>query len=187
MPSYLNAKKTAQAVIQAKVELRKKGDILKFAKAFFNLFDLKEPIINDIEFLDIILEDHALFMVSWQFKKAYSIRISKTKKKYKSAIGAFIVRLPSESISVEVVVSNTWKKKRFNIELTKKKLDKRQAATLIRNIPYISFQNINQFDIRIENLDVKCTIPTPCSILSEIELTIPQMTITNEHFKYTPI
>src|SRR5690349_4990238 len=99
---------------------------------FRQLFHLRKPTISRLDYLDIVIQDKMLFLISWQFPRKYRLKISKHHKTYFSASGSVVVKLPPYTKSIHLTVSSVWRKTKITVPLKKVALDPQTAKWLIQ-------------------------------------------------------
>jgi hypothetical protein len=141
----------------------------KLVSFFFwikNSFVFQKPRFLDLEYVDYIIGDKPYFLISWNIKYAYKIKVKNTKfsslKKHSSAY----IAIPSEIDILEVSISNCWRSERqfitlkrvlisdkieFNIEPTGD-LKKRTEVMIPSLITSSKKVTINALNARIKNL-----------------------------------
>jgi hypothetical protein len=151
---------------------------------FLQVFNFRPPRIYNIDILDVVIEQHVLLLVSWEFKRKYCIHIKGIKKTYRSQHGSVVVKLPSTADNVQVTVRNFWRKRRFVTSLAKQKIDGPTAAALI--------QQLNPMLLPIVDNTIFSVITNPVSVSSGniklhhplIKSAIPTTAYNHENFKY---
>src|SRR5688500_3670343 len=112
---------------------------------FARAFDVSAPRVLALECIDLVIEDHALLLLSWEFAKAYKVSVPLVKKKYRLRHGSVVLKIPADANTITVFVHNTWRKKRFAFELKKIVMDKETANVLIRELHLMPLPSVHPF------------------------------------------
>lgn len=109
--------------------------------SFRKILSFRSPIIHRLEYIDIVIDEKVLLLLTWDFEKKYSVSIPSIGKVYCNKSGAVIVKIPSHIHTVLVLVRNGWRKRKIQIQLAKVKLDSVTASMLIQQFqPFVMLQ-----------------------------------------------
>lgn len=90
--------------------------------------------IYHLEYIDIVVQDKMLFLITWHFKKAYRLSLPQLKTSFRKKAGAFVLKIPDSVQTLDIRISNLWTKKKFRVGLKKHILDNVSAKQLIRQL-----------------------------------------------------
>lgn len=138
-------------------------------KFFKKLLDFKKPTIINLDYLDIVLEDKRLFLLSWHFTRQYKLSIPSLKKKWNRQSGSVVFKIYNLNKPFKIVIASFLRKKIIIVNLKQLKLDPKTSASLIHQFYPFSM---------------------PTSLIKEVKLNIakPEIITPNEiHNKYSHI
>jgi hypothetical protein len=124
----------------------------KISRFFRNLFDFSKPVIYELECMDLIIEDHALLLLSWQFKNRYTVKVCEAKASYGSVTGSAIIKLSQEYDDITVIVSNFWRKRKKKLPLRKIQMDESTVQLLISELHLMPLPAVNQFNVELKKI-----------------------------------
>ena len=147
-----------------------------------NFFNFRKPIVSRLEYIDIVIQDKMLLLLSWEFPRRFWLRVSAPHKRYFSISGSVVLKIPKATTRIHVTVSNWWKKVHYTVELKKLSLDAITAKWLIHQLnpmqmPTSMIKAIDPDNLKPEicNFFFQSTTPLPCykdcGALSTPELT----------------
>ncbi len=96
-----------------------------------NLFDFNKPKFLKLDYIDIVVENKILFLVSWKSKSHNKIKIPRFRRTYHNHETAVILKLPPHTDELTITLHSLWRKRRYKILLKKIKLDKETSLHLI--------------------------------------------------------
>ncbi len=88
------------------------------------VFDLRRPQFRRLDFIDIVLENKLLLLLSWDIAHATKIRIRPGKAYYRNTCGAAICKLPMGAESVDIRINNLWRATTISLPLKRITVDK---------------------------------------------------------------
>ncbi len=97
---------------------------LRLLKKTTLLFDLRRPRFRRLDFIDIVLENNLLLLLSWEINHATKIRVKPGKAYYRNACGAAICKLPMGTDSVDIRINNLWRVTTISLPLKRVTVDK---------------------------------------------------------------
>ena len=86
-------------------------------KSIFNLLTFNKPRFTILHYADFVINDRAYFLITWQFKSAYKLKIKSLNYTSFKANGSAYVLIPGEINQIDLVISNLWKSKHRGIRL----------------------------------------------------------------------
>jgi hypothetical protein len=151
--------------------------------AFRYFFLFRRPYFSQLDFIDLIIDNKAIFLIAWQIKRGHKIQIKPISKSHRRKEGALLLQIPSEIHSVEIIASNIWRKTRKTIYLKHTHFDDVSSSSLIKQFKPVTTTYIKQKTVSVRNKlsRVKRIIPCIKSIKIRPVTTIKLKT---EKFKY---
>lgn len=95
------------------------------------LFDFGKPKFLNLDYIDIVVEEKALFLISWKFKRYHKVKINPLNKTYNNHETAIVVKLPASTAELIITLHSFWRKRKYCVLLKKVKLDKTISQHLI--------------------------------------------------------
>ncbi|NRF37754.1 hypothetical protein [Pedobacter foliorum] len=94
----------------------------KLASFFFwmrNSFVFQKPRFLDLEYVDYVIGSKPFFLISWNIRYAYKVRVKNTKFSSLETHSSAYIAIPVETDVLEVIISNSWRSERQFIKLTR--------------------------------------------------------------------
>jgi hypothetical protein len=113
-------------------------------------FQFKKPSFIVLDFVDLIIDDHPIFLIVWKIKHGYKLTIKPIKGNY-SQSGSLVLKIPKNIYSIELIASNFWRSNKKPIEFKHFKFDKETASYLIQKFQPISTIEIKRTIVLIKN------------------------------------
>jgi hypothetical protein len=137
-------------------------------KFFRRLFDFHKPMIIDLEWIGLVVENKRLLLLCWQFGKDYRLSVPLLNKSWKGSSNAIVVKLPTFPEKLTVVIKSWWRRRTILIELKETALDPQSAATLID-----AFRPFQIPGTKIQNASLRLKTIVPVSFLPKLTLMKP--------------
>lgn len=125
------------------------------------LFSLRAPVIYDLEYLDMVIQDKILLLISWHFKRPYLLSIPGLNKKYREKASAVIVKVPSHMEVVNIQISSAWRKKKITVVLRKWQLDEDTSQHIIQQFQPFRMPALTLPEIGIRDQELPSKSPIP--------------------------
>lgn len=87
------------------------------------IFTLKPPQIELLEYIDIIIDQKANFLIGWKFSRGISISIRELNFNSSETDGSASIVVPEGVQSVTIIIRNCWKKVTQVVHLKRLELD----------------------------------------------------------------
>jgi len=130
-------------------------------------FAFRKPVFSHLDYIDLIIEDKALFLLSWKVANAHKIEIKPLGRKYYSKESSVIVRLENRPTYINIIASSFWRKNKKCIHLTYTRLDDQGASCLIHDFARLSsiavkdlHFHLKDSKIQIRAFHLRTQIPT---------------------------
>lgn len=98
------------------------------------LFDFRQPHFRRLDCIDVVLEKKLLLLISWDTEHATKICIQPGKIIYRSATSAAICRLPQNTDTVDIILSNWWRSRKETFNLKRIEADEQILKYLDRHL-----------------------------------------------------
>lgn len=124
-------------------------------------FHFKQPVIYKLNYVDVLIKEKGLFLISWQFADNYKLSIGGIKKTYRFREGSVVLKMPQHVTELKLVISTWWRTKEYKIHLKKVQVDQAIANQLIQQLkpmPMICLVNEN---LKIADKKFRTKIATP--------------------------
>jgi len=126
----------------------------------------QKPVIYQLEYVDIVIAEKALFLVSWKFADKYKLSMPPLKKKYRSSRGSVVLKLPIHIDDIKLIVSTWWRKKEYTIHLKKIQLEPAIAEQLVQQFKPMAMLKLENANIGIIKKLSHTIIPVPANKIS---------------------
>ncbi len=107
-----------------------KKRIKKIIGALIHFFNFRKPFFLEFNCIDLVAGNKLLFLFAWDIKNAGRIKINPGRHMYKQHSGAAIITLLPATESIDIIISNCWRKTSMSIGLKHISLDKQSLASL---------------------------------------------------------
>lgn len=149
------------------------------------LLDFSKPKFLNLDYIDIVLEEKTLLLISWKFKRHYKVKISSLNKTYRSYETAIVIKMPVETNQSTITIYSFWRKQKYRILFKKIRLNKETAQFLITK-----FKPVETLLIKTPIITSVCTFrdtKLPMITLKEKNLNtkIPFISVTSDKLTYT--
>lgn len=95
------------------------------------LFDFRKPGFLHLDYIDMVVEEKILFLVSWKSKRHHKVKISPLNKTCFNYETAMVLKVPAHTTELIITIHSFWRKRRYCVSLKKVKLDKKTAQHLV--------------------------------------------------------
>ena len=86
-------------------------------------FRFRKPIINQLEFIDIVFKGKGYFLISWDVSNAYLVSLTPLQIFAFSKKKSIVVKLSDNVTEIELIVRNTWRKYHKTIKIKRIELN----------------------------------------------------------------
>ena len=145
--------------------MRKNILILKFW--IFNLFYFYKPVFLSLEYVDLVIDKKAFFLISWSIQNAYVIHIPELKFQSFKKQGSAYIGVPQLVDEINIKISNSWYTRLVPIKLIRTEMSDQTDFNLKLNcnalnkksvlIPQIQIQKrqpkINHLKFELKNIN----------------------------------
>ncbi len=114
------------------------------AKKIKQCFNFRRPAFRHLDYIDLILENKRLLLISWETMHANRLHIRPGKHSDRRSAGAAVYTLPSTTTGVEIVIKSTWRSAKKVIDLKNLPVNPQMRRYLDAY-----FSNEPPFDIRV--------------------------------------
>ncbi|MBO9592518.1 MAG: hypothetical protein J7599_06365 [Niabella sp.] len=114
------------------------------AKKIMQCFNFRRPVFRHLDYIDLILENKRLLLISWETMHTNRLYIRPGKHSDRRSSGAAVYTLRAGTNTVEIVLKNTWRSSKKGIDLKNLPLDPQMRRYLDAY-----FSNKSAFDIRL--------------------------------------
>jgi len=147
--------------------------------------DFSKPRFLNLDYIDIVVEEKTLFLLSWKSKRHYKVKISPFNKTYNNHETAIVLKVPASTIELTITLHSFWRKRRYQVLLKKVKLDKETAKHLITK-----FKPIEMIRLKTPVVNAVRTFRgtnLPVIVLKKLSLKInnPSLSINTDKLIYT--
>lgn len=149
------------------------------------LFDFRKPKILHLDFIDVVIADKMLLLLSWRLKRGHSLAIPVIGKKYSSRENAVVLKLPGHVDTVVITVSSFWRKTRYPLYLKKLKLDKGAADLLISRFRPFIMPSVSMKEVRTKKLEASVHLPVVTGHQRSLLVMLRPVLINKAKFTYT--
>ncbi|WP_300603886.1 hypothetical protein [Niabella sp.] len=87
------------------------------AKKIRQCFNFRRPVLCQLDYMDLVLENQLLLLISWETRHTYRICIRPGNRSDKRPAGAAVYTLPEGTHTVKIVLKNTWRSTKKVINL----------------------------------------------------------------------
>ena len=105
--------------------------IILFLKYFF---DFKRIEIQKLDFVDIIVNEKSLLLLSWKTSRRYFISIPALHMKYTSAFNSIVLKIPDGIDKIKLVISSSWRTRKLIITLKRVELSDKASIYIIKQL-----------------------------------------------------
>lgn len=145
----------------------------------------KKPVVYQLEYVDIVIVEKALFLVSWKFADRYKLSIPLLKKKYRSSRGSIVLKLPAHIDGIKLIVSTWWRKKEYTIHLKKMQLEPAIAEQLVQQFKPMVMLQLENASIGIIKKFHHPIIPVPANTISLPAVQLKKIELSTDKFIYS--
>ncbi|RYE53853.1 MAG: hypothetical protein EOP48_13515, partial [Sphingobacteriales bacterium] len=114
--------------------MRRPSFIQKIGLACRYLFVFRKPSCTELDFIDLVIDDKALFLLSWKIEHGYKVRIRKTRAAFWEKEKAVVILLKKQTDHIEISISNLWRKTSFKVALKHTRFDEQTTTYLLKEI-----------------------------------------------------
>ena len=97
------------------------------------LLNFRRPVIYHLDYLDVVVDDKKLLLISWKFRHCYTLSIPALKRRYVQKESAVVVKLTASTDKLVLCVSTFWRKRKYRIALQRVQLDEATSQLIIRH------------------------------------------------------
>jgi hypothetical protein len=116
----------------------------------FNLFTFSKPFFVSLEYVDVVVNQKAIFLLSWEIKKAHSIHIPELKFQSFQKHASAYLSVPEEISYITLKISNSWRSKIKTIKLQRTEMNDQMDFNIKPN-----FKEFNKRSISIPSLQLQ--------------------------------
>ena len=87
------------------------------------LFHYRAPKLEHLDYLDVVVAQNPLLLISWNTKYPYLIKIPIVKKRYYTRSGSVLLKLPAGLQSIDVHVWSLWRKRTYVLAINSIAID----------------------------------------------------------------
>jgi hypothetical protein len=140
--------------------------IKNIISVIFNLFNFRKPRFAQLRYTDVVIDDRAFFLITWQLEAGYKLKIkSLNYRSYKSSGSAYIA-IPADVDHIELVTSNVWKYATKQITLVRQPI-----------LSQVDFFPVKQFEALAAAPQISLVLKTPRLRRPESNLQVPVFAI----------
>jgi hypothetical protein len=93
--------------------------IKQITRLIGNLFTIRRPRFTLLAYEDLVIGEKAYFLVSWQHRNAYRLRVKNAGfRSYQSSGSAFIL-IPVHLQEIIITISSLWRRKKVTVRLVR--------------------------------------------------------------------
>lgn len=111
-------------------------------------------MFTELDFIDLIIDDKPIFLISWKTENAHRLKIKSIKKSNYGPNGSVILRLPRKLDQLIIIVSNIWRKQVLHVQLMHTELDTTTASFLLKEIKHVQLNGEIIWRTPLSGLDV---------------------------------
>jgi hypothetical protein len=152
-------------------------------KYFFHFKKLK---ILHFEFVDIVLEEKPLLLISWEFDYCYRLSIPKLKYSCSSKYGSIILKIPNDLKNLEIIIASIWRKRNLSIKLTRVSLTKEVSDLIIQELNPLAGPELKLKAFYIEkNLSPTTLLPVPKYRSNAVQINLKSIVLKSDNLIYS--
>lgn len=103
---------------------------VRILKQFRRLFDFHQPRLRHLDYIDLVVGNKPVLLLTWDAVHADRICILPGKLVYHTTSGGIICKLPPGTEFVDVILHNLWRSKKISIKLQQIAADPQTLAYL---------------------------------------------------------
>jgi hypothetical protein len=149
------------------------------------LFDFNKPTFLNLDYIDIVLEEKTLFLVSWRSKKHHKVKISPLNKTYRNYETAVVLKIPASTKDLTITLHSFWRKCRYRVLLEKVKLDNETAQYLITNFKRVEVVRLKTFVVNAVRTFRDTNLPVIVLKRPDLKITTPYLSINTGKLTYS--
>jgi len=148
------------------------------------LFHFQAPRLEQLNYLDVVVTQKPLLLVSWNSKYHYLIKIPVVKKRYHTRSGSVLIKLPTGLGSIEILVWSLWRKRTYVLPINSFAIDPRAFEQYINSYNILDSSILHNFEFKVSTA-FSIRLPGVSTCKSEAKITIPSMRVSIPTFQQT--
>jgi hypothetical protein len=146
-------------------------------------FLFRKPLFTFLDYTDLIIDDKAVFLLTWKLVNGHKVKIKPLGRKYYSKEQSLIIRLDFKPIYIDIIACNYWRITRKRVKLNFIRLDDQTASLLIRGFMPLSTTVVNDFPVTVTHKKIGTRIFDLRLKISDIRFS-KGITVKSSKFKY---
>jgi hypothetical protein len=151
---------------------------------FKHLLSFKKPSLKNFDYIDIVIEDKMLLLLTWEFVRGYRLSIPSLRKSYYNPNSSVILKIPSQINEIKIIISSFWRKRQYTVRLKKVRLDTETAKYLIQQFKPMPITDLRIGGVNVKNKTPVAKILLPISNIGEIRMGKIHICLQTESFVY---
>jgi hypothetical protein len=156
----------------------------RFYRCILLLFHFRPPRLQDLDYLDLVVTQKPLLLISWNADFPYVIKIPIVKKRYSSRSCSVLIRLPTGLQSLKIVVCSLWRKRTYVLAINSIAIEPGAFRHYINSYVMLNDSIVHNFefivstafslrlpDVNISKCKVKVAIPNMGVFIPTFQLT----------------
>lgn len=103
-----------------------------------HLFVFRKPSFAAFDFIDLVIHDKALFLLSWKVSQGYKLKIGRYGAAYWYKDHAVVILLKNNTHTVDITISNVWRKTKKRVTLQNTRFDHQTTSYLLGQIKSVN-------------------------------------------------
>ena len=120
-----------------------------------NLFNVSNPEILSLEYVDCVFDNSAYLLIQWHFRNAYRLNIKKLNyQSFNKQASAYII-LPNGFTEIEVSISNVWRSEKRKLKLSETTFPEQLNYPVNTNFKKIDVSHVHIVDVKLKMEAIK--------------------------------
>lgn len=149
------------------------------------LFDFSKPKFLNLDYIDIVVEEKTLFLVSWKSERHHKIKISPLNKTYRHHETAIVLKVPTRTAELTITLHSLWRRRKYRVSLKKVKLDKETAQHLIMRFKPVEMLGLKTPDVNSVRTLRYANLPAIALQKYNFKVNTPSLSINADKLTYT--
>ena len=148
------------------------------------LFHFRAPSLEDLDYIDVVVTQKPLLLISWNSKHPYLIKIPAVKKRYYTHSGSILIKLPTGLESIEIILWSLWRKRTYVLAINSIAIDPREFREYMNSYKILNSSMLHTFEFTVSTA-FSIRLPELKINKSEAKLAIPYIRVSIPTFQQT--
>jgi hypothetical protein len=148
------------------------------------LFHFRRPRVEFLDYIDVVVTQKPLLLISWTSKYPYLFEIPIVRKRYYTCSGSVLIKLPTGLETIEIIVRSLWRRRTYILHLKSFAIDSRTFGEYMNSYKILNSSNLHDFDFNVST-GFSIQLPEVKIYKTQPKIAIPSFSISIPTFQQT--